>query len=230
MKCFWSGCAAAMFAVTIMVSGGQAASLSSTNIDTGAAIHTTAVANAARGIANDRNLRQSFTVNDPIRVESVQIGFDTSDQNAGLQMRVFKVLGANDDPWSPDGAAITDLVLAAYDGSGTANAVPDVGAATSSNALQIDLDGGEQFVLSPGAYAIEFSTDDPNQVSNVGTWQHSNIDPNDFYPDGIMYTETGNIARPYRDFVLSINGTIVPEPSSLILACCGLLFAATRRK
>lgn len=230
MKCFGSCCAAAVFAAATMVSSGNAASLSTTNIDTGASIHTTAVANAARGIANERNLRQSFTVNDPIRVESVQMGFDTSDQNAGLQMRVYKVLGANDNPWSPDGAPISDLLLAAYDGTGTANAVPDVGAATSSNALQIDLDGAEQFILSPGAYAIEFSTDDPNQATNVGTWQHSNISGSDFYPDGIMYKEDGNISAPQRDYVLSINGTIVPEPSTLILACCGLLFATTRRK
>ena len=228
MKCFWSGCAAAMFAVAMMASSSSAASLSVANIDTGALLHTTSVANAARGIANDRNVRQSFYLSSPTTVEQIQIGFDTNDQNAGLQMRVYQVADANSNPWSPIGGPVVDLVLAAYDASGTANEVPDVGAATSSNALQIDL-GADAFSLNSGTWAIEFSTDDPNQVSNVGTWQHSNISPNDFYPDGIMYKEDGNISAPHRDFVLSINGTI-PEPSTLVLACCGLLFAATRRK
>lgn len=218
----------AALAVATLATPGRALTLSAANLDLGALVHTTSVANAARGIANDRNLRQSFFLSNPTLVEQVQIGFDTSDQNAGLQMRVYQVSDANSDPWSPIGGPVVDLLLAAYDDTGMANAVPDVGAATSTNALQIDLEG-DAFMLNAGTWAVEFSTDDPNQTSNVGTWQHSNIDPNDFYPDGTMYIESGNISRTYRDFNLSINGTI-PEPSTLMLACCGLLMAAYRRK
>lgn len=183
---------------------------------------------AARGIAEDRNLRQSFfyTGSEPLLVDDIRLSLnlESDQQLGGLEMRVYKTADVNSSTFVPTGSPLIDLVVVDAD-----TPIPSTGDYAQ---IQLDTsDPNEQLILGPNrGFVFELSNND--DTTNIAQWRHTNAGPMDFYADGNFYTESGGQSGDGdRDAGLSMSGTIVPEPSSiLLLAGCGSLMVLRRRR
>lgn len=161
-------------------------------------------ARAERGIANTRELRQTFKNAATFNVGQINLSFDVtggssvgSANDTGLKLAFYEVddvLAAN---WTP-GALIKEITVQ----PGT---MPG-----SEQVFRIDLSGGDVFTLpqrnaGTTGYGLQIST--PNALSsdgNPGLIDFTNMSDMDFYPDGRYYVEQGNASNSYRDIGLSL--------------------------
>ncbi|TWT97550.1 hypothetical protein Pla108_17020 [Botrimarina colliarenosi] len=167
-----------------------------------------AAANANRGIANTRKLRQTFQNPADINVGEIVLSFDVTggstvggSGDTGLAIRIFEVADTLASSWLPLGLPIKEFVLPPGEMPG------------SNQTLSFTLTDGDIFLLparSIGAegYGLEIST--PLALSsdgNPGVLYFSNDSMTDSYPAGRYYTEGGSASSSYRDIGLSLIGT-----------------------
>lgn len=161
-------------------------------------------ANANRGIANTRKLRQTFKNPSTFNVGQINLSFDVTGgstpgvNDTGLKFAFFEVDDVN-GAWLP-GTLIKEITLQ----PGTVPGADQV--------FRLDLTGGDVFELlqrnaGTQGYGIEIST--PNSLAsdgNPGLLYFSNVTTPanfDFYADGRYYTETGSTTS-HRDIGLSL--------------------------
>lgn len=162
-------------------------------------------ANANRGIANTRKLRQTFKNPSTFNVGQINLSFDVtggssvgSVNDTGLKLAFFEVEDVLSSNWTP-GTLIKEVTIQ----PGTMPGADQV--------FRVDLTGGDVFELlqrNTGAqgYGLEIST--PNALSsdgNPGLLYFSNVStPVDYYADGRYYTEAGTASNSWRDVGLSL--------------------------
>ncbi len=165
----------------------------------------TTAANANRGIANTRKLRQTFKNPSTINVGEINISFDVTGGSTiggagdtGLRLAFYEVDDVLSSNWTP-GTLIKEITLQPGNMPGT------------SQVLRFDLTGGDVFSLpqrdaGTAGYGLEIST--PNSLSsdgNPGVLYFANDGtPVDYYSDGRYYTESNTASSSYRDVGLSI--------------------------
>jgi hypothetical protein len=159
-----------------------------------------AVTNANRGITADRNLRQTFKNPTTIDVGQIVLGFDVNTPAGGMIIDFYEVDDVNAAMWSP-GTLVHTITL------------PDLTVATSQR-LGITLTDADIFELparfaGTTGYGIELSNADV--TTTIGTWIHT-LDGIDHYPDGVFYTETGEISGsdPTRDVGVALLSANAP--------------------
>jgi len=153
-------------------------------------------ASAARNIAEDRNLRQTFKNPTAINVGEIVLGLAVQAPEGGLIVDIYEVDDVLAPTWTP-GSLVHTINI------GTTQLIG------SSDRLGITLTDSDIFSLparfaGTTGYGLELSNFDA--VTNIGALRHTNTDV-DEYADGIFYTESGDPSggeSAIRDIGLSI--------------------------
>jgi hypothetical protein len=154
---------------------------------------------AARGLAGDRRLRQTFKNPATFNVGEIIISFDvTSAPETGMAIRFYEVADVAPGSW-PGGNLIKEIVVA--------ETLP-----VSNMYLSFALTGGDVFSLPARGtagdtlgYGIEISTAFSNTTDgNTGLFNRLESPDTDFYPDGRAFRETGAQEAARRDHGVSL--------------------------
>jgi hypothetical protein len=167
---------------------------------------------AARNLAADRMLRQTFQVGETFFVGGIMLSFGSGGQDAGVNIAFYEVEDVNADAWAPVGNPLKRLTIPVGF---------DIPISTATNRMLFTLTGSDSFTLpailtETGGYGIELSTGDG--VTNMGPLRHSNTDGGaaenaDDYLFGKFYTESGGQSGPGgRDLGLALIATDIAPP------------------
>ncbi|MCA9260027.1 MAG: hypothetical protein KDA61_12535, partial [Planctomycetales bacterium] len=191
-------------------------------------------ASAGRGLAADRNLRQTFQNPQTFDVQQIVLSqrVEAGGVNAGYEMRIYEVDDVNADTWTP-GALVAEILFP------TGSVLP----VTSLSRLGFALSDADVFTLPQRndgvmGYGIEISNGD--DATTIGTIRHTNftdVDGNlvDYYATGKFYTESGGQSGSgHRDIGLALSPSVldvpIPEPTAAALAAVGLVAGLRRRR
>jgi len=162
---------------------------------------------AARGLAGDRRLRQTFKNPTTFNVGEIIISFDvTSAPETGMAIRFYEVNDVVAGSWAAAGEPFKQIVVT--------DPLP-----TSNMYLSFALTGSDVFALPARGtagdslgYGIEISTAFSNTTDgNTGLFNRVNAPETDLYPDGRAYRESGGAESLFRDHGVSlIASTEVP--------------------
>jgi hypothetical protein len=152
-----------------------------------------------RGVANTRNIRQTFQLDETIAVSDIIIGLDVVNPTDGLDVRIYEVNDVN-GTWAP-GNLVRELEF--------------LSPANSSQWLGISFTDGDEFELmarNTGAQGYGIELHDLTEGANLGPVTHTLVDNTDFYPNGRYYSESGGGGFEFRDLgIILIGGDATPR-------------------
>ncbi len=153
---------------------------------------------------------QSFIPTQTFTLEKVYLDITRPVANAGFELAIWTTTDVFTTS-RPPAASYTEFLapIPLNTGSITAGVVE----IALSPAEQILLEAGQGYMLGMRATANE-----------AFTWRSTNYD---VYPDGRVYLD---LDRPGFDHTLALSGTVIPEPSSAILAMLALPAALLLRR
>lgn len=177
---------------------------------------------AARNVAADRQIRQTFQVSSDVEVAQVIISLAVQDGggNGGLVVSFYEVDDVNASSWMP-GDLVSSITI------DPATTLP-----TTSTRLGVSLSEEDIFTLlqrNEGTQGYGLQVSNVDGATNVGAFRHSNSGVDEFLL-GRYYAEGGDSpGGGLRDLGVAL--VAIPEPSvaMLMLGGLGVLSLARRR-
>ncbi len=162
-----------------------------------------AVSSAVFTFNSSRLMRQTFQTNATVNVDSLVFALRTTNvgTDSVVTVNLYEVADVTSGSWAP-GSPVASF---------------DFTPVETSSQTGVMLSGNDRFTLperSAGVagYGIEFDLNDDN-TTYAGSMAYSNTGA-DEYATGQLF---GPFSRPDGDFGLSISGSAIPEPSTVVL-------------